>query len=162
MIKYYLMAIDKGNHKAMNNLGFYYYQQKDYDNMVKYYLIAIDKGSSLAMYNLGYYYQQQKDYNNMIKYYLMAIDKGNSGTVDNLNVSFSKLPPNLLKLTTQYIKYLSKTNLIILNKNLENKKINCVVCYETNDCAFKYCSCKQNIMCQLCYLKWSKCVNCEN
>ena len=39
---------------------------------------------------------------------------------------------------------------------------NCVVCYEIFDCAFKYCSCKQNIMCNVCYLKWSKCVNCEN
>jgi tetratricopeptide (TPR) repeat protein len=157
-----LMAIDKGNDNAMNNLGLYYQQQKDYDNMMKYYLMAIDKGDSDAMFNLGLYYKQQKDYDNMMKYYLMAIDKGDSDSVNELNNTFNKLSPDLLKLTTQYIKYLSKTNLIILNEQVENEKINCVVCYETFECAFKYCSCGQNIMCKSCYLKWSKCVNCEN
>ena len=41
MIKYYLMAIEKGNSDAMNNLGIYYEEQKDYENMMKYYLMAI-------------------------------------------------------------------------------------------------------------------------
>ena len=124
--------------------------------------MAIDKGDDRAMNNLGVYYNQKKDYDNMMKYYLMTIDKGVSDTGDNLNKSFNKLSPDLLKLTTQYVKYLSKTNLIILNQKVENEKINCVVCYETQECVFKYCSCKQNIMCKMCYLKWSKCVNCEN
>ena len=39
----------------MNNLGLYYNQQKDYDNMMKYYLMAIDKGDDKAMNNLGVY-----------------------------------------------------------------------------------------------------------
>ena len=130
--------------------------------MMKYYLFAVDKGNADAMNKLGCYYEDQKDYDNMMKYYLMAIDKGDTDAVNSLNDVFNKISPNLLKLTTQYIKYLSKTNLMILNKQVENEKIDCIVCYETFECAFKYCSCKQNIMCKLCYLKWSKCVNCEN
>jgi arylamine N-acetyltransferase len=31
------MAIDKGNSSAMYNLGLYYSQQEDYNNMKKYY-----------------------------------------------------------------------------------------------------------------------------
>ena len=37
MKKYFLMAIDKGNLFAMNNLGLYYkYYEKNYDLMKKY------------------------------------------------------------------------------------------------------------------------------
>ena len=67
MKKYYLMAIEKGNHDAMNNLGLYYKNiEKDYDMMKKYYLMAIDKGCFNAMNNLGfYYYQTEKNYDLM-------------------------------------------------------------------------------------------------
>jgi TPR repeat protein len=42
MIKYYLMAIEKGNSYAMNNLGYYYeIEEKKYDLMKKYYVMAI-------------------------------------------------------------------------------------------------------------------------
>ena len=37
MKKYYLMAINKGNSKAMNNLGLYYKKQKDYDKALETY-----------------------------------------------------------------------------------------------------------------------------
>jgi hypothetical protein len=41
MMKYYLIAIDKGCSYAMNNLGCYYKEQNDVENMMKYYLMAI-------------------------------------------------------------------------------------------------------------------------
>jgi hypothetical protein len=63
-------------------------------------------------------------------------------------IFFNKLGGNLLKLTTQCIKYLSKTNLMILNKSAENSKTDCVVCCEINECALKYCYYNQNIMCK--------------
>jgi TPR repeat protein len=45
----------------MNNLGIYYYEQKEYKKMEKYYLMAIKKGEPRAMNNLGQYYKQQKE-----------------------------------------------------------------------------------------------------
>ena len=74
MIKYYLMAIEKGNLDAMYNLGRYYDAiENNYDLMKKYYLMAIDKGDSWAMNNLGIYYKNiEKNYDLMKKYYLMA------------------------------------------------------------------------------------------
>jgi len=88
MIKYYLMAIERGNVDAMYNLGSYYENHKDYSNMLKYYLMAIEKGDSDAMYNLGIYYKAQKDYSNMMKYYLMAVEKGNSDAMYNLGIYY--------------------------------------------------------------------------
>jgi hypothetical protein len=90
MKKYYLMAIEKGHNHAMYNLGKYYEEQKDYDNMKKYYLMAIEKGHNHAMYNLGKYYEEQKDYDNMKKYYLMAIEKGHSGAMNNLGTYYKE------------------------------------------------------------------------
>lgn len=42
MIKYYLIAIDKGDSNSMYTLGNYFYKQQDYDNMMKYYLQLIN------------------------------------------------------------------------------------------------------------------------
>jgi TPR repeat protein len=50
MLKYYLMAMEKGN---------YYYNQYDFENMLKYYLMAIEKDHSGAMNNLGNYYNNR-------------------------------------------------------------------------------------------------------
>jgi TPR repeat protein len=68
----------------MNNLGYYYAEQKNYKKMMKYYLMAIKKKYSISMSNLGYYYEEQKDYENMMKYYLMAIENGNTKAMNHL------------------------------------------------------------------------------
>ena len=47
MTKYYLMAIERGNVEAMNNLGYYHQKiTKNYDEMIKYYKMAMDKGNN--------------------------------------------------------------------------------------------------------------------
>lgn len=90
MIKYYLMAIDKDNINAMNNLARHYESIHDYDNTVKYYLMAIDKGCSSAMNNLGYYYfYYEADHDEMLKYFLMAIEYGNKTAMKNLGHYYS-------------------------------------------------------------------------
>ena len=68
----------------MNNLGNYYKEQEDYENMLKYYQAAIEKGESATMVNLGFYYEEQKDYDNFIKYSLMAIHKGHKKAIIRL------------------------------------------------------------------------------
>ena len=57
------MAIDKGDSRAMNNLGWYYqYIEKDYDLMKRYYFMAIDKGNSIGMNNIIQYYNDNNLY----------------------------------------------------------------------------------------------------
>lgn len=64
------MAIERGNVKAMNNLGNHYFYQHKYDKMKKYFLMAIERGNTDAMHGLGYYYyEKHQDYVNMKKYY---------------------------------------------------------------------------------------------
>ena len=83
MKKYYLMAIDKGNFDAMINLGLYYQEINDCEQMKKYYLMVINNDITntstkvIAIVNLGLYYQEIEDYELMKKYFLMAIDKDN-------------------------------------------------------------------------------------
>ena len=86
MKKYYLMAIDKGESKAMYNLGYYYEDvEKDYVEMKKYYLMAIDKGNSDAMINLGnYYYQNIEDYS------FLTLPYKNKTIINIINNKFKK------------------------------------------------------------------------
>src|SRR5438552_2937590 len=64
MKKYYLMAIDKGNSDAMNNLGYYYDKiEENYDLMKKYYLMAIEKRNYDAAKNLLKYYIKNSNEN---------------------------------------------------------------------------------------------------
>ena len=61
--KYYLMAIEKGNHGAMCDLGSFYGNiEKNYDLVKKYYLMAIEKGNHGAMCNLGWHYDDIEGY----------------------------------------------------------------------------------------------------
>jgi hypothetical protein len=136
MKKYYLMAIDKQNSGAMNNLGYYYrHIEKDYDLMKKYYLMAIDKQDSDAMSNLGYYYQQiEIDYDLMKKYYLMAIDKQDSYAMNNLGCYY---------LDTEIDYDLMKKYYLMAYENGYNKSLDDIFLHESNDLA-KYNYIKAN------------------
>ena len=63
---------------SMYELGLYYHNIKDYDNMKKYYLMAIENNNDSAMFKLGRYYDDIEDYVNMLKYYNMVILHGSS------------------------------------------------------------------------------------
>jgi TPR repeat protein len=102
MKKYYLMAINKGNVKAMYNLGLYY-QVKEYDSylMQHYYKMAIDRNHIESMYQLGYYY-----YNNVKIYKDFILDfyhdnNGQYGLIHN---------PHILNQTQDYL-YSTNVNL---------------------------------------------------
>uniref|UniRef100_A0A6C0H5E6 RING-type domain-containing protein n=1 Tax=viral metagenome TaxID=1070528 RepID=A0A6C0H5E6_9ZZZZ len=82
--KYYLIAIEKGNERAMNNLGYLYYDLKDYENAKKYWLMGMEKGDVIAINNLGVFCRIQNDNENAKKYYLMASEKGNDYGMYNL------------------------------------------------------------------------------
>jgi hypothetical protein len=86
MKKYYLISIEKGDPKAMNNLAKYYGSTGcNYDLMKKYFLMAIDKNYSDSMNNLAIYYHViEKNYDLMKKYYLMAIELKNAASMNNL------------------------------------------------------------------------------
>lgn len=64
-IQLYEKAIQEGDVRAMNNLGFiYHYDKKDLKNAIKYYQMAVNKGDVDGMNNLGILYfennQQEK------------------------------------------------------------------------------------------------------
>jgi tetratricopeptide (TPR) repeat protein len=88
------MAILKNCTMAMHNLGLYYEQQQDYENMIKYYKMTIQNNNIIintninihtnAMKNLSNYYEKQKDYENMIIYALQTIDNDCYDLISNI------------------------------------------------------------------------------
>jgi len=83
-LRYYLMAIENGNEKAMNNLALLYDNQEKFAEAEKFYLMAIEKGDEKAMYNLALLYNNQEKFAEAEKFYLMAIEKGNEKAMYNL------------------------------------------------------------------------------
>jgi TPR repeat protein len=115
ILYHYEKAIEKGNSCAMLNLGCYYKEQKDYNNMKKYFLMVIEKGNSYALYNLGCYYQYiTKDYENMIKYFLMAIEKGCVDSMNRLGCYYYNIKEyeNMMK---YYLMAIDKGNVVSMN-----------------------------------------------
>jgi hypothetical protein len=105
MLKYYLMAIEKSNTDAMNNLANYYQRIDDnYEEMMKYYLLAIKKGNVNAMNSLAWYYQsREKNYKEMKKYYLMAIDNGDIDAIISLAWYYQSTEKNYEEMKKYYL-----------------------------------------------------------
>jgi TPR repeat protein len=85
-IKYYQMAIEKGNTKAMHNLALLYETEfKDFEKAEQYYKMAIEKGDASAIFNLANLYRAEfKDFEKAEQYYKMAIEKGDASAMNNL------------------------------------------------------------------------------
>lgn len=83
-----MIAINKGNIKAITNLARCYFKMNDINNMEKYYLMAIEKDSAQAMNNFARYYNTKNDYENMKKYYIMAIRKNSAKAMFQLGMHY--------------------------------------------------------------------------
>ena len=126
-----MLAIEKGNSDAMYNLGFYYEEIKDYDNMIKYYLIAIENDNETLFDqqlfdNIFRKCEEQDDYLNIIKIGLISFENGNFYIAHDLINHFVKKNDleNMVKLIEMALKknyYKIFKNLIFLNKkNVSN------------------------------------------
>src|SRR5439155_958881 len=171
MKKYYLLAIEKNNMMALNNLAFYYYKNNQFEDMLKYFLIGVDKGDTISMNNLAYFYYKEKNYEEMKKYCVMALDKNNfvlDKSIINqyLDIKFD------VGFALKFKDYLTNYNYDLLNKfiiayykikdveNLLNiSKDKCAICYD-----IKYMiilKCKHSV-CYECYEQIDKCPLCRN
>jgi len=90
MKKYYLLAIEKGDGGAMNNLALFYAEIKKFELMKYYFLMAIDKGDTCAINNFGKYCKENKDYDNMKKCYLKAIENNDVDAMNKLGYHYWK------------------------------------------------------------------------
>ena len=150
IIKYNLLAIERGSINSMFNLGHYYYECNDYDNMFKYYFMAVELRDIDTMFELAIYYQKIKDFDNMIKYYIMALEETKNPDSKGIVVNDGKKYFDLFNLKEELEKIENKSSILIealqeINciKQImvfENKKklfksfnhiIECGICYET-------------------------------
>jgi TPR repeat protein len=159
-IKYYLLAIDKGNYIAMNNLAHYYNVENNYKEAIKYWLLAIDKGNYIAMNNLAhYYYNVENNYKEAIKYYLLAIDKGNYIAMNNLSkIAHKHYYLYMTELKQQFWKLNPSPKLtqFMLSHKLGNG--DCHVCLSTK-VLYEY-DCLMHAYCLDCHLKLIQATKC--
>lgn len=88
-MEWYLKAAEKGNSRAMNNIGFAYSRgagvTKNETKALEWYLKAAAKGNEVSMENVGinYYYGQGTDVNyaKAMEWYKKAAEKGNSNAM---------------------------------------------------------------------------------
>jgi len=108
--KYFLMAIEKEDAAAMNNLAFLYVSEfKDFAKAEKYYLMAIEKEHAVAMWNLAQLYRTEfKDFAKAEKYYLMAIEKENSNAMNNLALLYETEFKDFAKAEKYYLMAIEK------------------------------------------------------
>lgn len=90
-MKFYNIAIEKGNSKALINMAWNYQNgfcgvDQDYEKAIEYYNKAIEKGNTFAMTFMAWHYQNgfcgvDQDYEKAIEYYNNAIEKSNNRAV---------------------------------------------------------------------------------
>jgi len=83
-----LMAIEKDNIDAMNNLAYFYQKNGNMEEGKKYFLMAIEKGHTTSMWMLANLFKKEGDIESMKKYNLMAIDKGDEISMYNLAIYY--------------------------------------------------------------------------
>jgi len=88
--KNFLLAIEKGDLKAISNLGILFHSQKKYTEAEKKYLLAIEKKVLQATYNLGLLYDEQGKDLQAEKYYLQAIENGYTLSFSNLGSLYAR------------------------------------------------------------------------
>ncbi len=98
--KYYLLAVEKGEVGATNNLGVFYKIKNNFEYSEKYYLMAVEKGHVDAMYNLANLYKNQNKFEQSEKYYLMAIGHGHVAAISNLAGLYKS--KNMFKMSEKY------------------------------------------------------------
>jgi tetratricopeptide (TPR) repeat protein len=84
MIKYDLLAIEKGNVISMLVLGCFFKDMHKYENMLKYFLMGIDRGCKMCSCSLGNYYYKIQNFDAAIKYYLISIAAGSINAMINV------------------------------------------------------------------------------
>lgn len=125
MKKYYLMAIEKGNELAMNNLGMYYYKLEDYEKAKEYLIQGAEKDGIDCIVNLGTYYNNiEKNLDKAVKQYEIGVEKENVDAMFKLGLVYKKKKDyeNMMKYFTMVFEKGDDDEKEILEDHLSDKK----------------------------------------
>jgi hypothetical protein len=179
MVKYYLMAIDRGDTESMRGFAEYYKNINNIDEMVKYYLMAMDRGDIESKEQLFDYYKDTNQPNEMVKYMSSFDDVILDDTLKNALLNM-KILPELLK-TSLINMFLMRTEMSFVYAmckchNIKDDRISdllqiidnkmkltiiddCVICY-TNTKLILY-ECFGHYYCLDCIVSIDKCSMCR-
>jgi tetratricopeptide (TPR) repeat protein len=88
--KYFMMAIDLNDEKAMSKYASLCEDLEKYDLAEKYYLLAIENGKTCVLYHLATLYEKLHRYKDAEKYYILADENGMNG-LNELNNLYKKI-----------------------------------------------------------------------
>lgn len=152
--KYYLMAVEKDNLTAINNLAMLYDNENNIDDALKYYLMAIDKGKICAREYLAKFFLRLKRYEPAMESYekaIVEVEKYVVGSYEPDEDNYISNPATKLVEMHNYIggwynylksydsaeKHLQKA----VEKGNDDAIINLAICYSCNnkiDTGIKY------------------------
>ncbi len=96
--KYYKEAIEKGNDKVHNYLGFYYLTFKnDYQKAIQCFMDGILKGEIDCLFNIATVYYRFEKYDLAEKYFLLSIEKGNNTAINCLGFYYQNIKQDYQK-----------------------------------------------------------------
>jgi len=104
------MAIEHGDIDSMCNLGHYYYNIKNYQQMEVFYLMSINRGDDISLYKLIDYYCTHNKIDKIIHYCMTVVEKFNKQEILDKLLKFYQ--DNI----TEFI------NLISLYKDINKRK----------------------------------------
>ncbi len=105
---------------AMNNLGHYYKEQKDYENMKKYYLMAAEMNHQISIKAINDYLEENFDICFACKAYNCLSEN-----------NFKKLNEKIC----EHYKFFEELN----NFTEATLKFECINCYNLENCVFLKC-----------------------
>ena len=120
MLKYYKLAIDRGNLDAILCLGLYYCYKKEFELMEKYLLMLENNNYPKAMCILADYYFRNKNYISMIKYYKKA---NTDNAYKSIGDYYKNIENDYEKMSEYYLLAVEKGNKYALEE-LDNCLIN--------------------------------------
>jgi len=168
MKHYYLMAIDRHNSHAMNELATHYFKKKQFVLMKHYFLMAINLKNSTSMYNLANHYYFENDFEQSEKYYLMAIESNHHDSFIYLVQLYEeqKKYNEIIELLEKHQKdpNVKETwkrwfHFCHARETTVKREEECSVCYEVKD-LIQY-DCISHYYCKTCYLRMNKCAFCK-
>lgn len=106
-IRFYKLAIEEGNVKAMNKLAFLYSNKHQKEEAQKYYIMAYEKGDTESAEKLASNSLRDQNYNDVIKYSKKLADNGNKEVSYDLGSAYLQLGE--YDLAIKYLKMIEET-----------------------------------------------------
>jgi TPR repeat protein len=91
-VRWYRKAVDAGDARAMNNLGYIYYNNNNYSKAYHLFMSAVTNGETICFETLGWMYENglgvTKDNSEAVRWYRKGAEAGDGNAMNNLGAMY--------------------------------------------------------------------------